>query len=44
MVRETTCDINLNPVGSVSGVFYSGQEIIGNVLLTFYEPQIVKGM
>lgn len=43
MVKETTCEINFNPIDSVGAVYYSGQQISGNVLFTFYEKQSVKG-
>lgn len=43
MVKETTCEINFNPISSVNGVYYAGQEISGNIFFSFYEKQSVKG-
>ena len=41
--KKTTCEIKLHPSGSVSGVYYSGQELTGIIVLTLYKQKTVKG-
>lgn len=44
MVRETNCVIHLNSIGgATNNVYFSGQSISGNVVLSLYEKQIIKG-
>lgn len=43
MEKKTTCEINLTPSGLVGGVYYSGKEITGIVMITLYKEKSVKG-
>lgn len=43
-MKTTICEIYLNPNGHCDGVYHCGQQLSGNVVLTFYEKQNVKGL
>lgn len=43
-MKNTICEIYLNPNGHCNGVYHSGQKLSGNVVLTFYEKQRIKSM
>lgn len=43
-MKNTICGIYLNPNGHCNGVYHTGQTLSGNVVLTFYEKQKVKGL
>lgn len=44
MGKATICEIYLDTNGHCDGVYHSGQLLTGNVILTFYEHQKVKGI
>lgn len=44
MTKSTICEILLDPNGHCDGVYHSGQKLTGNVVITFYEKQTVKGI
>lgn len=41
-MKQSICEIFLNPNGHCDGVYHSGQKLSGNVLLTFYEKQKIN--
>lgn len=43
-MKHTICEMYLNPNNSYPGVYHSGQQLSGNVVLTFYEKQKIKSM
>lgn len=43
-MKNSICEIFLNPNGHFEGVYHCGQQLSGNVVLTFYEKQKIKSM
>lgn len=41
-MKQSICEIFLNPNGHYDGVYHSGQKLSGYVLLTFYEKQKIN--
>lgn len=41
-MKQSVCEIFLNPNGHCDGVYHSGQKLSGHVLLTFYEKQKIN--
>lgn len=41
-MKQSICEIFLNPNGHCDGVYHSGQKLSGYVLLTFYEKQKIN--
>lgn len=44
MMKNSVCEFFLNPNGHFEGVYHCGQQLSGNVVLTFYEKQKIKSM
>lgn len=43
-MKQTICEIYLNPSEHCNGVYHSGQKLSGNIVLTFYEKQSVDSI
>lgn len=41
-MKQSNCEIFLNPNGHCDGVYHSGQKLSGYVLVTFYEKQKIN--